>query len=231
MVKARSGSGGGLRDNRRWGGGGAAAQDGYAMYSSNDQIEAAMGLGNGGQADRWAEKLTPWEENAVKWYTGNGHRQINEFERLGKHDKMPAEQLMKFSDSLESAIDKGRLDKRMVVNRTSSADLLGGAHTVADLRKMYGQTFTDKGFMSSEINLANSLANPYGSKHGAEQIYMHIKVPKGEGIGQYVRGLSNANQEQEFLFNRGSSFKLVGAYQDAAGHVHANLKYVGRNVK
>ena len=231
MVKGRSGAGGGLRDNRRWGAGGAGAQDGYTMYSDNAKIEEAMGLGNGGAADKWAGKLTPQETDAVEWYTGSGHRLVNEFERQGKADRMSPEKYMEFSDNLSSAIDKGGLDKRMVVHRTSSADMFGGAHTVADLRTMYGQTFTDKGFMSTEVNLGNSMANPYGSKHGAEQVYMHIKVPKGKGIGQYIRGMSNAHQEQEFLFNRGSRFKLVGAYQDAQGKVHANLKYVGRNGK
>ena len=229
MVKSRSGSGGGLRDNRRWGGGGGDEQDGYMMYTDNSRIEEAMGLGNGGDADKWKKKLTDEEASAVHWYTGHGHRLVNEFERMGKMDKMDPEKYMEFSDNLSNAISKGGANRRMIVNRTSSADMFGGAHTVADLRKMYGQTFTDKGFMSTEVNLAQSLSNPYGSKHGEEQIYMHIKVPKGRGIGQYIRGLSNAHQEQEYLFNRGSNFKLVGAYQDAQGRVHANLRYVGRS--
>lgn len=231
MVKARSGAGGGLRDNRRWGAGGAGAQDGYTMYQDNGKIEEAMGLGNGGAADRWAGKLTPAEENAVHWYTGSGHRLVNEFERNGIADKMSPEKYMEFSDNLSSAIDKGANNKRMVVHRTSGPELFGGVHTVADLRKLYGQTFPDKGFMSTEINLNNSMANPYGSIYGDAQIYMHIKVPKGRGIGQYIRGLSNAHQEQEFLFNRDSLFKLVGAYEDAEHRVHANLKYVGRKGK
>lgn len=226
MGKGRSGQGGGLRDNRKWDGGGTGKQDGYRMFGSNEEITDTMGLGNGGQTDKWDKKLTPQEEVAVEWYTGNGHRPLNEFERKGKVSGASGEKLTEYSDNLESALDKGR-NPRMIVNRTSDSSLLGGAHTVEDIRKMYGQTVTDKGFTSTELNLANSLANPYGSKH-SDQVYYHIKTPAGKGIGQYVQGISGAHQEQEFLFNRGSSFKVLGAYADAEGRVHANLKYVGR---
>lgn len=228
MVKSRYGAGGGLRDNRRWGADGSGKQDGYVMYSDNATIEAAMGLNNGGQADKWAGKLTPWEEWAVHWYTGHGHRLVNEYERLNKHDKLSSDEYAQLTSNLSSALAKGSVNKRMIVNRTSSADMFGGAHTVSDLRKLYGQTFTDKGFMSTEVNLGNSLANPYGSKHGSEQLFMHIKVPTGKGIGQYIRGMSGAHREQEFLFDKRSHFTVLGAYEDAQGRVHVNLKYAGK---
>ena len=232
MGGGRSGNGGGRRDNRNWGGVGNLTRegmlDGYHMYDSKEEIEDALGE----DAQKWKDSLTPAEEVAVEWYTGNGHRPLNEFERNGIQSKSySVEQLMEASDNLESALSKGHLGEKMVVNRTSSADLLDGASTVAEIRKKFGEVVTDKGFTSSEISLKTSIDNPYDAKQGEKQIRYHIKVPAGDGIGQYVQPIANAQNEREFLFNRGSSYKIVGAYNDAQGQVHVNLRYVGRNVK
>lgn len=234
MGAGRSGNGGGRRDNRNWGGaeektGDRTKVDGYNVYDSKSEIESAMGLGTGGEADRWKKRLTPAEEYYAEAYTGNDHRMINEFERKGIVKGDTVEKLMHRNDILESALDKAVVEKPMLVNRSSSDDLLGGAHTVADIRKMFGQRVTDRGFMSSEISPTTSASRPYGSKHGEHQIFYHIKVPSGKGIGAYMRGVSpGAKQEQEFLFNRGATFKILGAYEDATGRTHVNLKWIGR---
>lgn len=237
MGTGRSGNGGGKRDNRNWDsmasstGGGPRKLDGYNLYDSDEEIYEAMGLGNGGQADKWQKKLTPEEEAAVEWYTGNGHRPINELERhgpnsIGKGNSL--QETMEASKNLESALDKGRLDKPIIVTRTSSPDLLGGVTSVSEIRKMAGQVVRDNGFMSAEINAATSAKNPYGTKYGNDRITYHIKTPAGKGIGQYVRGLSGAHVEQEYLFNKDASFKILGAWADASGMTHVNLRYEGR---
>jgi len=116
----------------------------------------------------------------------------------------------------------------MIVHRITGTELFGGASTVKEFRQLYGEVVTDKGYTSSELNARRDLTGQYGTEH-EKQVIMHIKTPSGKGIGQYVGGVSNANKEQEFLFNRGSSFKVLGAYE-LDGRVHVNVKYVGRSV-
>ncbi len=239
MGTGSSGKGGGRRDNRNWeaaaeaAGDGTRTLDGYTMLDNEDAIFETMGLGNGGQADKWAKKLTPEEELAVEWYTKDGHEPINKLERRGPQHvrrSYSVGETVKASDNLKSALDKGGLTKSIIATRSSSADLLGGATSVAEIRKMYGKVITDKGFMSVELNSATSAKNPYSTKFGAKRITYHVKIPAGHGIGQYIRGFSPAKEEQEFLFNRGASFKILGAWTDANGMTHVNLRYVGRRV-
>lgn len=235
MGGGYSGQGGGKRDNRAWGamaassGKGRKTIDGYTMFETDEAIFERMGLGNGGEADQWQESLTGDEAAAVYWYSNNGHAAINRLER----DQDPGnwyttEQAMKGSTELKRALDKGSLDENIIVTRTSGPELLGGATTVAEIRKRYGEVVQDPGFTSTELNQHTSETNPYGKKHGSGQVTYHIKIEKGKGIGQYIRGLTGSKQEQEFLFNKGSAFKILGAYADANGMTHVNLKYVGR---
>jgi len=235
MGGGYSGQGGGKRDNRAWGslatpaGDGKKKIDGYTMYQTDEAIFKEMGLGNGGEADQWRESLTGDEATAVHWYAGNGHQAINKLERDQKPGNWyTTEQAMKGSTDLKRALDKGELQENIIVTRTGGATLLGGGDTsVAGIRKRYGEVIQDPGFTSTELNQHTSEINPYGKKHGSSRVTYHIKVEKGVGIGQYIRGLTGSKQEQEFLFNKGSAFKILGAYADASGMTHVNLKYVG----
>lgn len=234
MGGGYSGQGGGKRDNRAWGslatpaGDGKKKIDGYTMYQTDEAIANDMGLGNGGEADQWQESLTGDEAAAVYWYSNNGHAAINRLER----DQAPGnwyttEQAMKGSTELKRALDKGSLDENIIVTRTSGPEMLGGATTVAEIRKRYGEVIHDPGYTSTELNQHTSESNPYGKKYGSSRVTYHIKVEKGHGIGQYIKGLTGSQREQEFLFNKGSGFKILGAYADAHGMTHVNLKYVG----
>ena len=235
MGGGYSGQGGGRRDNRSWAaaatssGGATRTIDGYTMYDSDEAIFEAFGLGNGGQADQWAQNLTGQEASAAYWYSENGHAAINRLERHQEPGKWYSiEEAVEGSSNLKKAIDKGGLRENIIVTRTAGPELIGGRTTVADVRKAYGEVVTDRGFTSTELKQSSSEKNPYATKYGKNRITYHIKAEAGEGIGQYIRGMTDSHQEQEFLFNKGSSFKILGAYSDAQGMTHVNLKYVGR---
>lgn len=210
-----------IPQNSEWGYG---DNDGYANLghanttAGKASMDAKMGWKNGGVTDQWLADTTAAEKKGVKHYTGMNYHSMNSHLRNGTSiSSADAEAITQTTDALK----KGVLDKPTIFHRGSTADLLGGASTVSEIQAMIGQIVSDKGFGSSSA----STSGAFGGK-----IAYHIKTPAGKGIGAYVRSISTYPGEMEFLFQRSSAFRVVGAYEKG-GKVHCNLEYVGNGIE
>ena len=190
---------------------------GFTTYTDVKSSASALGLGNGGETDKWMAGLTDKEHKSVKRYTKSWYVDINDHLRGIE----PGSSVIKNDvKNMEQAINKFNLQNPTVFHRGSSASLLGGANSVADINKMAGQVVVDKGFTSTSATS--------GKGFTYKPIQYHIQTPAGKGIGAFVQGISGYGAtENEFVFNHGSGFKILGAYQKH-GQVHVNMRYVGR---
>lgn len=192
----------------------------YTQYDTAGKSMKGLGLDNGGETDRWMGSLSPEETQAVSDYTGSAYEELNDaLRRERDFDDDGNFDYPELDRQLEKAIDKFNLERNTTFTRGSSAALLGGAGTVEEINAMKGSIVHDRAYTSSSAHT--------GGGFDGEVIY-HIKTPKGKGIGAYVRGLSHFKNEDEFLFNKGSAFKVLNAYEDSWGQVHCNLRYMGR---
>lgn len=200
---------------------------GFTKYASLKASEDGLGLGNFGETDRWMGSIDSDEEAAVDDYSGDAYKWLNKALRKDvPFDSDPDDEgydpdfdYESIDKNLESALNKFTLEKPTEFVRGASASLLGGAKSVDDINKMAGSFVRDAGYMSSSATASASFDAP---------VKYHIKTPAGTGIGAYIKGFSQYPSENEFLFNKGSAFRIDGAYQDATGQIHCNLTYVGR---
>ena len=134
---------------------------------------------------------------------------------------------------MTEALDEAAVEVPFVCQRISTGDLIGFQvqPTVEQIRALAGKEVKDPGFVSaSPTNRENykffglggtGVGDPRGVVH------YHIRVPVSDGAGgllnQGVRG------NNEFLFNRGGRFRVLGAYEDDRGMVNCNLEWVGRD--
>lgn len=205
--------------------GSSGMSGGYAQYGTVHASEIGLGYGTGGATDQWESALDDAEYQAVEDYCGNYYEELNAGLREGREfDEFgPDGERYDYNDldsTLEAAINKFNLDTPTEFIRGSSAGLLGGANTVDAINAMVGNVVHDPGYTSTSAHVNGG----FGGK-----IIYHIKTPAGTGIGAYVVGISPYGEgENEFLFNKGSAFKVTGAYEGSYGQVHCNLEYVGR---
>lgn len=190
----------------------------YATYSSMQESAIGLGYGNGGATTQWLNGLSAEEWDAINWYTGGAYSSFNAALRRGAR-LTPSQRVT--DQAIMSAINKYTLTKPTVFHRGSSGGLLAGAQTVDEINAMAGIIVQDDGYTSTSA----SVGSDFGS---FSKIEYHISTPAGTGIGAYIMPVSRHRMEDEFLFRRGSAFRVVGAYEEA-GKVHCNLEYVGHN--
>ena len=169
-----------------------------SIYGHNDETDKFFGT------NEWIDSLKSSEKSAVTWYTGSAYGPLNENLRSGDSptdlSKCSDYQQAKIKD-LDAALAKGVLKEPVTVYRGSTADLLGGRKTVADIQELVGATIKDKGYVSTSISKGKTFHGEVGYK---------IVVPSGKGRGAYVGNISNIPGENEFLLKRNSSFKVMG---------------------
>lgn len=199
---------------------------GYAVYSTPEAAMAALGLGNGGEADQWAQKLTANQRQGVKMYTDGYYHEMNDWMRMLPGKKITDSTKAKIP-SLQHALDKYELKQPLVTHRGMGPDVLGlkaGASTKQILNRVkkmigMGRSFTDFGFSS---------AGAASNKAWPKEVVVHTMTPAGKGIGAFVAGQSSYHSENEFLYNSGTKFKPVGVYT-VGSTVHINAVYDGRD--
>lgn len=227
----------------------------YEDYYSIKDVNAAFGFGNGGEADQWTKGLSTEEKRAINNYSKAGYRNINGKLRKLKNgeDVDPDSSIGKRVNAIEGAIDRYELTQPTVFHRSGSVfDFMGekevrkmmpdgdyNANVVQNkLNSMIGTVMHDKGFTSTSAS--RDKRSTAGSSYG--MVEYTIKTPKGKGIGAYIAGASYyKDAESEFLFNRGSGFKITGVrrgsktgttlvgttYTDTVFYVE--MEYIGRS--
>ena len=216
MGKGVSSAGGGVRDNTAWDRG--RKQDGFMAHTDADEIRKQVGN------EAWEKRLSDAQKEALDTYINKGYA----FEDINGVLRDPSRgadlETWKMIKDLGRALDDSYLKENVVLLRRSDASLVNGADSAAEVRRMYGEVVTDPGFMSASAKVD---FRAYGSTRDVEY---HIKVRGGQkGVGAYVQSFADESNkgEYEFLFNRGSSFRILGAYE-TYGKLHVNMEYVGR---
>lgn len=201
-------------------------QDGYAVFSTPEAASAALGLGNGGEADQWAKKLTQNQLKGVQMYTDGYYHEMNDWMRKLAGASISDSTKSKIP-SLQHALDKYDLKMPIVTHRGMGPEVLGlkadatPKQIMNRVKKMIGGglQFTDLGFSSS--GAASNKAWP-------QKVIIHTQTPAGKGIGAFVAGQSAYGSENEFLYNSGTHFKPIGVYM-VGNTVHINAVYSGRD--
>ena len=147
----------------------------------------------------WEKAMTGQESDAVTWYTGSAYYSLNK--KLREVSKEPLDPMQKKNTALlDAAIAKTELTEPLTVYRGSGPELLEGASTVGEIKKLIGATVTDKGFCSTSVSKSGTFEDDIAYK---------IIVPAGKGHGGYVNNISKHPNELEFLLPRNSSFRIT----------------------
>lgn len=175
----------------------------------------------------WKDDLQDADRKAITQYQ-NSSVAVNGQLRAGLLKSSTATKVRK----IERALDQSEVKVPFVAQRISTGDLLGisGQPTVEQIRSLVGEVFTDRAFVSTDPVSKEDYKfyglNNTGLSSGSVVSY-HIRVPEGKGIGGLAgQGTMMAN---EFIINRGSQFRVLGAYTGEDGLVHCNLEWVGRD--
>ncbi len=144
-------------------------------------------------------------DDAVSWYSEDGHEQMNEYLRKSKLETWEKPQP---KDYLGIGVDTeiNKLDKAFAKAPPLSSEIKvvrgiddGGLSVFSKLKP--GDQFVDHGYTSTTLD-------PGVAKQFGKTIRMQITVPKGK------RALFLDWGEAEVLLPRGSQFKVTGTYQE-----------------
>lgn len=169
--------------------------------------EAFFGLTqSNGMYNSWKDKLSQLEYAAVRRYTGSDYEDINDALRITGLSNARAD-IRQCVDEMTRALATFNLKRSITVYRGASGAIFGGDKTVAEINAMAkaGARLIDKGFMSTSAS--------QGANFGGKYQFV-ITVPAGVGRGAYVAPLSHFRSENEFLLQRGTTFKITKAVQN-----------------
>lgn len=166
--------------------------------------EAFFGLTqSNGMYNSWKDKLSQIEYEAVRRYTGEDYMDINDALRSSGLSSASADIQQCIAD-MTRALATFNLKKSITVYRGGNGAIFGGDKTVAEINAMAkaGARLVDKGFMSTSASQGANFSGLY---------QFVITVPAGVGRGAYVAPLSHYRSENEFLLQRGTTFKISKA--------------------
>ena len=189
--------------------------------NSARQADAFFGLGSPkGMYPSWHDAISGKEHDALYTYIGSSYTDINNYLRRG------IETSSYYKDCIADmtrAISDFSLKKSIVVHRGAEAHIFGGFKTAAQINEMAkkGARLTDKGFMSTSASSGSQFDGKY---------HFVITVPAGKGRGAYIAPFSRYRSENEFLLQKGSTFKITRAV-DRGGQIEVHLRLVTEKKK
>lgn len=171
-------------------------------------------------------KLTDEELKIIEDYTEGDFIVFNGVSR-GLDDKLlkqgySAEDLMRIrnkADKLEDVLGRYDLDTDIVTHRFERdvSWLTGKGNNIDDLENLIGTEFTTEGFTSSSMFPMRSRFA--GGK--ADAVHFEIITPKGTN-GAYLS--MSKKGEEEFLYNRGTKFKVLDGGERIVKEQKLNIK-------
>ena len=180
----------------------------YTIWNSQKDSEKDLSV----DIDKWNARKSQASHDALHKYTGSFYKTSNPILRASDLKGMSAAEVMANISKNESSsfvqwvkdMDKGLNAYENTVPfvgyRGAGYSLLGGTKTFDQLKAMVGKTVHDTGHMS--------ISTVSGHEFDGKVLY-EVKVPTGKGIGAYIGKLSHYHSEAEFLFNRGTIFKIT----------------------
>lgn len=189
----------------------------------------------------YANTITPEQLAAVRYYTGNGYEDVNEYLRDDRPEPGVPEKVAAIDALIENA---PRVPERITVGRTLVETVFGitkrpenGDPTTRntqrqdDIDALIGQTFRDEGFMSTALQSDGFYLNRYEAK-------LVIDVPPGTK-GVYVSGHDDDDprslaefgpEENELLLGRGVEYEVTDVALDpATSDITIYLRVTGQN--
>ena len=160
----------------------------------------------------WSKSLSQASHDAIHKYTGSFYTKSNPILRASDLKGMSvSEVLSNISKNEHSSfvnwvkdMDKGLSsyvnNTAFIGYRGAGYSLLGGAKSFDQLKAMVGTTVHDTGHMSVSVVKGHEFSG---------KVLYEVKVPAGKGVGAYVGKMSQHKSEAEFLFNRGTIFKIA----------------------
>lgn len=157
----------------------------------------------------WDKQLSQNEKQSINAYTTNVGKVIN-LALLNDDDILP--EIQKHIDNIQSAIDKFDLQNDLLAFRGLSKlefDMIDA-----------GEQITKSFLQFKSTTLSNDVAKDFSSMSAFDsgqdlfdnrRYGLIVNVPKGAN-GAYIKHLSDAPNENEFLLNKDVNFKVIGKY-------------------
>lgn len=176
-------------------------------FESTEEIEKFFGESGApllerrkNPAQQWQFSLSATQKKYIHHYTADMYGDINNYLRGREYEK--SYNVKEAVENLDKAIEDFPLSEDIRVFRAINPDAFKGK----DLKKLIGERYTDKGYMSSSPYLYSTGVN--------KDLVFDIVVPKGKGRGAWVNGLSGfKGKEYEFLLKRGGNFVITDYYE------------------
>lgn len=146
-------------------------------------------------------EVTDAEKWAIQNYTGSQSTVTNEYYRKGRTE--PNEAIENLTRDLDSAIDKAKFKKNVMLYRGAGYPALGRDMAMGILngnpKDFIGYTIQDKGYMSTSLGAMSRFDS---------DVVFQIKAPKGTK-GLYVEDWTSTMGEHEVILPRGTTMKIV----------------------
>lgn len=166
--------------------------------------------------EKWDSSIQLDDKCAVRLYTDSQWTYLlNSFMRglepppkfrksnNGKYYKDDLEGITTIAEHLEAAINEFELTEPIMVSRE-----LDRYATGVDLFKSFKNAsngvFQERSFASTSPVLGS-----FKTDQSQSRITLRLKLPKGKGIGAWVKSMSGFPDENEFLLQRGCQFKIT----------------------
>ncbi len=169
----------------------------------------------------WAESLSHDEQVAVKNYTGNGFKWMNDLLRgkAGPPGMMSNPYALAQIDASAAAIAKAKIPEDVIAYRgVKNLHAMGFQNGLADLQP--GQVFEEPGFSSTSLSKKKGaeFAHPgLGNESAATpSVVFRVVIPKGS-TGAYVNAgeFSVYDDERELLLPPKARYRVVGPHGTA----------------
>lgn len=185
-----------------------------------------------GDYQTWLSALPKVQVDDLNSYTSHRYMYINGYKRSTLKNPLPNDELKRVKSEISGivqALNSSTVTKPITVYRRMEKEWLPRFKQLHDS----GKLFEDKGFMSTTIirgsfkgNDENGVPlNHLNENNGFVEMIIH--VPKGKGIGGYIRPISDYSSEFEFLLNCNSRFSIRRIEQDKN---NPNVHYIHMDV-
>lgn len=194
----------------------------YTVFNSTEGADKWFHNDKLSNANEWESGLTSDETGDIRYYTGNGYKQINGSLYNGKGTKSVRVK------TITAALDKFEINKGITVTRRCDFQIFGSNSAMSiDQVKAYfaatGDTKINPAFMSFSADSAGRAIAGSGLK-----ISLHI--PPSKGAGAYIRPLSHIKRENEFLLNRNAVIKFdPSSIKMVDGNIYIEADWLGQS--
>lgn len=157
--------------------------EGYRKFKTED--EAAEWVDD--VSPEWLASLTRDEKAAIRLYSGDSYRDINDLLRSGQSDPQWDGVIQQISSGLQ------KFDLKDPI--TAYRGLYHDVYTYAEI----GDTLTEAAFVSASLLRGTAFSG---------DVLLEIRLPAGKS-GAAIVALSDYPEEYEFLLDRGTKFRII----------------------